>query len=741
MAYSPGSNTYVQNTSGVWTPVGWAAGNAQLPAQLFSNGSPIGSDLVAGPELYATDPDAAVRGSITAASGVAALTAPSSGVPLATSAAAIPAAAVVLNGLNRDGVTVVQTSGTWSGTLVFEASVDGTNFFPLAGSAPGYTTAPVYSTTVNGVWRFNTGGYAALRCRSTAATWTGSASIILNGSAVSPMVTLAEPTVGLVGSASGAYVTPFGSLYIAGDGAVVFGDMFDGATVDTTTRWATTGSTVLPTLSSSGNLTVNPGTAASAASVLTSQPTFNVQTISDLVVEVQLEASRATGNHRFWGLATVPGSWTAATPLYDAIGVETTTAGVTRAVVYNAGTVIASLALPNDGLNHPYFIQVKPGLTSVSVDTPGNLFGVMVGATSGQNLPVRFHSINGASATTGTPTMVLSGHGVFDSTNAASQIADGAYPWRKASLSPVGTRTALDVNLAGSAGGTVATSGVLSGTTAPTSPNTVSTSSAVVAAVGMAGNATITINGGSYTSLVVVFEASDDNGVTYYPIAVSREDASAPPLTVENVTATISRMYTVGLPGITHLRVRANVLLGGGGPTVRITPGPFLVEPNPTVTVGTTLWGVAGRTSVAISANAPSGALAGTAGAETLLPLAYTKTLGTPSTAATYYPIANARTLRVTQMSFAARMVGTLTATGMHVSVRASPTGAIVTTASPVLWAAQLYCPATANAVDRVSVTFPDGFELAAGATLAVSYNQTAASNLALDASITGFEY
>ena len=40
MAYTPNANNYVQNASGVWTPVGFAAGNASIPSVLRDSVTP-----------------------------------------------------------------------------------------------------------------------------------------------------------------------------------------------------------------------------------------------------------------------------------------------------------------------------------------------------------------------------------------------------------------------------------------------------------------------------------------------------------------------------------------------------------------------------------------------------------------------------------------------------------------------------------------------------------------------------
>jgi hypothetical protein len=104
-----------------------------------------------------------------------------------------------------------------------------------------------------------------------------------------------------------------------------------------------------------------------------------------------------------------------------------------------------------------------------------------------------------------------------------------------------------------------------------------------VAAVAAAGNATITINTAAFVGFLT-FEASDDGGMTYYPIAAAREDATGQDQTViYNITALYQRIWLVALAGVTHFRVRCSSFTSGTA-VIRITPGPLLVEPNPICT-------------------------------------------------------------------------------------------------------------------------------------------------------------
>lgn len=66
----------------------------------------------------------------------------------------------------------IQLSGTWTGTVTFEASIDGTNFATVS-MTPSNSTTVVTTATGNGVWSVQNTGYAIIRVRfSTASSGT-----------------------------------------------------------------------------------------------------------------------------------------------------------------------------------------------------------------------------------------------------------------------------------------------------------------------------------------------------------------------------------------------------------------------------------------------------------------------------------------------------------------------------------------------------------------------------------------
>jgi hypothetical protein len=81
------------------------------------------------------------------------------------------------------GTTIFNITGSWTGTIVFEASVDGVNFV-TAKCTPKYptTTPRVFQTTTNGQWDIPTGGLNMFRLRGNT-VGSGTATVWIEGGA------------------------------------------------------------------------------------------------------------------------------------------------------------------------------------------------------------------------------------------------------------------------------------------------------------------------------------------------------------------------------------------------------------------------------------------------------------------------------------------------------------------------------------------------------------------------------
>lgn len=374
----------------------------------------------------------------------------------------------------------------------------------------------------------------------------------------------------IVSNGNTATVTPGGALMTSIDPSSLFTDSFEGSVVDTTNRWTATGT--VPATQANGSLSVNPSNTASATSALNSQYAFPAGINTVIGVFVALEATIAQGNHRMWGFGvppSVPG--TAAAPLQDAQCFEVDTSGVLRASVYAAGTRVYSqvLTTPVDGLPHMYAISLQgAGTTLFYKDVFTTPVAFTQQASSAQTLPFRIASLNSASVT-GTPTLAASGVGILDYSHQSQGLADGTFPWRKATvtrdggLQVVGTQAATN-------------------TTAWTSATTVNTA----ATIDVSGYNTVSVamtNTSTMTAGVLTFEVSPD-GTNWFPVALARIDS----YTVETtytLNAVANRAWSTSIDGFVKFRVRlSTVITGTGTATLLITPQSFAIEP--IVTVG-----------------------------------------------------------------------------------------------------------------------------------------------------------
>ncbi len=90
------------------------------------------------------------------------------------------AAQTVTLALNGDSGIAVQVTGTWVGTLTFEATVDGSTWQSVNGVGAA-TAIPSPTTTVNGLYRLTPSGCASVRVNMTAFT-SGTAVVSMRGS-------------------------------------------------------------------------------------------------------------------------------------------------------------------------------------------------------------------------------------------------------------------------------------------------------------------------------------------------------------------------------------------------------------------------------------------------------------------------------------------------------------------------------------------------------------------------------
>jgi hypothetical protein len=260
-----------------------------------------------------------------------------------------------------------------------------------------------------------------------------------------------------------ATVSPTGYLRASPEPEAQFNDPFDGV-IDTLDRWNTAG-TNLPT-ANGGILTVSPGaTTPSASSALSSKPTFppigmNYQRFGLVArfesVGAGLGLALAGNSHRFWGLASIPGTWQATIgtvgtsgPILDGVGFEVGVDGLLYPVLYTSGartvgvitgggpSLNASRSLAN-GNWHQFAIIFRTDAIYWFVDTFVQPAAMLAYAAVNftppaiQTLPIRLHSINSTSAPAATPTLQFSAVAVGNSGDNSTSITDGQLPYRRA---------------------------------------------------------------------------------------------------------------------------------------------------------------------------------------------------------------------------------------------------------------------------------------------------------------------
>jgi hypothetical protein len=124
--------------------------------------------------------------------------------------------AVTTTSLDGVGSFTIQITGTWTGTIQFEASVDGTTYVNINARTTNSGTVGV-STTANGVFRAPRPGYQFFRCRASA--WTsGTATVTIREASASAAAVLLAEALPTGANTIGA-VTGSGNFNVVGPGA------------------------------------------------------------------------------------------------------------------------------------------------------------------------------------------------------------------------------------------------------------------------------------------------------------------------------------------------------------------------------------------------------------------------------------------------------------------------------------------------------------------------------------------
>ena len=256
-----------------------------------------------------------------------------------------------------------------------------------------------------------------------------------------------------------ARVLPWGNLQISSEGQALFSEPFDGSVLDTTNRWNAAVVAGAGAVAISGGLaTFTLGTVANAAVAISTLETFvNVgASFLQYATLIQFEAgSTLTGLlplnvNTFYGQGTPNGSFTANTPLADAIGFERAIDGRVRAVIYAGNSRLSqSVDVTSkflDGAPHVIGVATRGDTKYFFVDTLEVPVATITYYTPNTiTLPLRAHSINHTTGPTVAPTFKITGVQVLDSGGNYPVVWNGAVVTRERSPNIFKTFSALSV--------------------------------------------------------------------------------------------------------------------------------------------------------------------------------------------------------------------------------------------------------------------------------------------------------
>lgn len=408
--------------------------------------------------------------------------------------------------------------------------------------------------------------------------------------------------VGDAVAATTAGVRADGFLNARMDPTTLLFDTFE--TIDTTNTW-TLSTQNPPVAGTAGTVVTNSGTAANAFSYARSQPSFvpGSNAFLQIGMVMQLASGTPTGATLWWGLGIPTASPTTTTPITNGTIFEVdAVTGALWGRVYSAGAKTQELALtrPTDGAVHRYQILYKATRVYFNIDN------VDVGSLPFPNpaiaaLPLSFGAVNGATVLGANPTLSTSLMGLADTAQNEIRISDGTYPWRRTQVRATG---AMDVNISSSASTIVSTATPANGQFAAATIN-----SAVTWAVPSAGNVTLSMSGGSYALMPIIFEASTD-GTNWFTVDGTQLDGTGVNTQIALANSAI-RAWNFPVPGYTQLRVRLYAAATiTTQPTWVLNQGAFLWDPSPVsppidgqkATYTATISGLATNTAIDLAA-------------------------------------------------------------------------------------------------------------------------------------------
>lgn len=536
-------------------PNGQATMANSQPVVIASNQSAI-------PVIETTTDTAPATQNITVVDSGSTSTAASNGQVLVTgSPTAGSAASFVISSLET---VRVQVTGTWTGTIASEISIDGgTTWFAQGLHQGAYTTSTFFGNFVGGG---SITGATNFRMRATA-TITGTATVkiieslntnsvyVANAAPAGNVVSLlnsstATLTSGSVFTGSGEDVANFSEMRISVISNVA--SATDGLSIQQSpdnTNWDITD--VYTIAAATGKTFVVPRQARYFRVVYTNggtnQTSFRLQSI------LNRTASSPSSNRASDG-------YTNETDLEQNQVFLMGYNGTTWDRLRSTGTGILNVLLAAGSAVIGHVITDSGSTTAATQATAANLNATIVGTGT--------LAVQNTAATPAGSNVI--GHVITDSGSTTAV---------------TGTVTANQGTAAALTAGWPVVNGEATDASG-TFTNATQTTSITASSLDGYGNFLLSING-TYGTATAVFEGSDDGGTTYYTLNASRDDTNVIETGYTSLTNT-NRTWQINNPGMDSIRIRSTAV-ASGTVNVRISPSAAPGASGATVAIGTAL--------------------------------------------------------------------------------------------------------------------------------------------------------
>lgn len=332
----------------------------------------------------------------------------------------------------------IQISGTWVGTISFQATLDGTNFYPI-NAVSSTTSSPLPTTTVNGLYRLTPAGVLSFRVNMTSYT-SGTANIVIRASngmggtfsnQVLPTIITSSATALAAGVK--ATMSAYGYQRVTLEPRVSFSESFDGSLLNTD-RWSSIGTVVV----NNGNVNVGNVLTTSTVHSITSKPSFSSLGVSFQVLafvpSFETSPLATTNVDRFYGFGRHTGTPSLAVPVTSGVGFEwdNATGKLWGSVYQNGVRSASSLDLTPYVTSTPtrYAVLYRSDLVIFYIGS----IEIPVGSISfqnpdQQNLPVLFQTVIGSTTPNVMPNSMVQAIAVGDTGGNATMVADADRPW------------------------------------------------------------------------------------------------------------------------------------------------------------------------------------------------------------------------------------------------------------------------------------------------------------------------